>query len=130
VHEEFCLELLQVCELSGNAVVIRLGEDFDVPMGGRTGEELERLGIPCFEVFDNGPGDAEGAGKSTIQKTEEDLRRRPEGAFDDSFQILLHIRAKVTVFCVSLSLHRLGPKSGIEIAGIMDIESRTDLWWI
>jgi hypothetical protein len=81
-------------------------------------------------VFDNGPGDAERAGKSTIKKTEEDLRRRPEGAFDDPFQILLHIRAKVTVFCVSLSLYGIWPKSGIKITGIVNIESRTDLWWI
>ncbi len=92
------------------------------------GEEVEHLRVPLLKVLHDRPGDAEGAGKPAVQEVEEDLRCRPKGTVDDVSQVFLYIRTKVPVFRVSRSLYRIWPKSGIEVTGIVDIESQTDLW--
>ncbi len=76
------------------------------------------------------PRDANRASKPLIEEVKEDLRRRMKRAVDGASQAFLHIRVEVTFLQVFLPFHRIWSKSGIDSAGIMDVEPQAEHRWI
>lgn len=116
MHTDLVRELCEVGELTGDAVVVGRPQDFDVPVGAMLERSSSVSGYHASRCSTTIP---EMLTAHFSPSSRRSRRISVVGVKDRSMtlpEVFLCIRVEVTILQISLSLHRIWSKSGIQAA--------------